>query len=186
MPGVKGQRSGGRNKKAASAHILHGTFRSDRHAGDATPEPPAGRPTPPKRLSADARAEWKRMIVRLERAQTLTVVDDAALYQYVELFSETERVKTDHARLRKLSEELTVLARELRGHELLEAIQKVVSIEHILAKQTLQLRQGHMAIRQYLVEFGMTPAARTRVKTTGDATPKADPLAALRRLAGGA
>ena len=62
---------------------------------------------------------------------------------------------------------------------LAEAIKKIVDLEQILAKQTTQLRQGHMAIRQYLIEFGMTPSARTRVKLpAGGAKKPVDPLAA--------
>ena len=31
------------------------------------------------------------------------------------------------------------------------------------ARQGVQLRQGSRALRQYLIEFGLTPSARTRV-----------------------
>lgn len=106
------------------------------------------------------------MIVRLERSKTLAIVDDAALYQYVQLFAETEEIKLDSLRLRALSEKLQKIARKLQGLELVEAITKIVDLQYIIAKQSTQLRQGHMAIRQYLVEFGQTPSSRTRVKIT--------------------
>ncbi len=166
--------SGGRNAKDRRLHVLQGTFRPDRHGDQVTPDPPKGKPTPPKQLGKVARAEWDRMVTRLETAGTLTVVDDAALFQYVQLFAETEEIKVDNANYRKLSIELKKMAGEkLDGHQLVEAIGRIVELQQIIAKTTTQLRQGHMAIRQYLVEFGMTPSARSRVKLPPDASKRA-------------
>jgi hypothetical protein len=50
-----------------------------------------------------------------------------------------------------------------------------VKLKQLDAKAITQLRQGHMALRQYLVEFGMTPAARNRV-TPADAVQPANPI----------
>jgi phage terminase small subunit len=101
MPGTKN--SGGRNAKPRAMHVVQGTFREDRHGAIENPEPPIGRPEPPKPLSGDARAEWDRMIGRLDSSKTLSVVDDAALYQYAMLFGETEAVVRDQAENRRLS-----------------------------------------------------------------------------------
>lgn len=190
MPGVKGQRSGGHNAKSVAQHKLEGTFDASRHSGISNPEPPKGIPVPPRGLSGEAKAEWDRMIARLEASKTLSSVDDAALYQYVQLFAETEAVKVDHQQLHKMSRDLKRLVKKLDGSELVEAIGKIVVLQQLAQKQSMQLRQGHMAIRQYLVEFGMTPAARGRVKTTtppkgtGDVyDPPTSPLAALQQQA---
>lgn len=158
--------SGGHNKVGSQMHVLRGTFRPDRHAGHEAPEPPKGPPKSPKPLTGEALAEWKRMVARLEEAKTISIVDDAALYQYVKLFAETEGVATDNAANRKLSEELKRVAQKLDGAELVDAIGKIVELRKLLAKQTATLRQQRMAIRQYLVEFGMTPSARGRVKVS--------------------
>lgn len=157
--------SGGHNKKAARLHVLQGTFRKDRH-GDPNEDvdPPVGRPEPPGKLSPVARAEWDRMVKRLETNRALTIVDDAALYQYASLFAEVESLKGQDAGLAKLSRELKAAAKELDGQNLVDAIGHIVQLAKQRAGITVQLRQGHMAIRQYLVEFGMTPSARTRVK----------------------
>lgn len=164
MPGTSN--SGGRNAKSIDDLKGSGTYRPDRHGGIETPEPPKGRPEAPANLNVVALGEWDRMVGRLEQSKTLAIVDDAALYQYVQLFAETEEIKTDNLRLRKLSEQLQKIARKLQGLELVEAIKKIVDLQYIIAKQSTQLRQGHMAIRQYLVEFGQTPSSRTRVKIT--------------------
>src|SRR6185436_20366349 len=93
MAGVKG-RSGGHNAKTIEELALAGTFRNDRHAGVRSPEPPMGVPEPPKALRGQARLEWDRMIGRLASSKTLSSVDDGALYQYCQLFSETEAITT--------------------------------------------------------------------------------------------
>lgn len=175
MPGVKG-RSGGRNAKSKELHILHGDFRPDRHGDLEFIDPPKGTPPVPKGISGLAKAEWERMVTRLETAGTLSIVDDAAIYQYAQLFAETESIKEDHAQLRKLSRDLKATVKKLDGDELVEAIGKIVILHQLAQKQTTQLRQGHMAIRTYLVEFGMTPSARNRVKVPKAAAPPANPL----------
>ena len=136
------------------------------------------------------------MVDRLEAAKTLATIDDAALYQYCCLFAETEGIlesrRTNAALVTKL---LTAVAR-MEAHlkeiaaadrvaesvtvvdvgDLTAAIAQIVKLKALDVKHTTQLRQGHMAIRQYLVEFGMTPAARSRVKVPETPTP-ADPFA---------
>lgn len=162
MPGTSN--SGGHNAKNTSELEASGTFRPDRHGGFVSPDPPSGRPEPPKTLSGEALGEWNRMLDRMEKSGTLKIVDDAALYQYVTLFAEVEAVKTDHERLRKISDKLMKEVRRLQGQELLDAVREIVRLEFLLSKQSTQLRQGHMAVRQYLVEFGQTPSSRNRVK----------------------
>lgn len=163
MPGTG--HSGGRNKKSTQLHVLRGTFKKSRHADHETPAPPAGTPTPPKRLTGEAKREWDRMLERLRESLVPTTrIDDAWLYQYVQLYAETEAIINDNAQLRQLQATLKTSLQKLKGRELVSAIAEVVKIEQVLSKQTTQLRQAHLAIRQYLVESGMTPAARSRVK----------------------
>ena len=180
MPGTAN--SGGRNAKSAQMHVLTGTFRGDRHGSGPAPEPPKGRPTPPGTLKGEALAEWERMVDRLEQSGTLSVVDDAALYQYAELYAETEGIKADQIENRKLTVTLKRAVKDLEGSELVQAIKEIVELRHLVNKGARELRQGHLAIRQYLVEFGMTPAARSRVKVSsgGKATSKVDAFRAAK------
>jgi P27 family predicted phage terminase small subunit len=175
MPGTS--RSGGRNRKSAQQHRLEGNYRADRHAagGDA-PDPPKGRPTVPAGLAGVALEEWRRMVDRLELANTLSLVDDAALYQYCCLFAETEAVACAQRDTDTLIAKLQKTVARLHHQELVDAIAAIVQLKKLEAKYATQLRQGHMAVRQYLVELGMTPAARSRVKVK-DVDPKADPFA---------
>jgi phage terminase small subunit len=180
MAGVKGQ-SGGRNAKSTRLHLLQGTTRRGRHDDDQTAEAPAGTPRRPKALRGPAGDEWDRMVARLGNTGALSSVDDAALYQYASLFAETEQIAKDHVAVRRLSTELKRLARRLEGQALVDAIGEIVKLQAVLAKHTQQLRQGHMAIRQYLVEFGMTPSARTRVKLPPSAKASTSDAEARRR-----
>lgn len=156
--------SGGRNKKAAHLHVVGGTFRADRHdaAGDVVV--PAGTPDPPKTLKGEALAEWQRMVARMVTVNTVSTVDDAALYQYCKLFAETEALEADRETGRKMTLALRRQTQKLEGAELVEAITQIVKLKLLEGKIAVQIRQGRMALRQYLVEFGMTPSARTRVK----------------------
>jgi len=192
MAGTKS--SGGRNAKSRAAHLVQGTFRKDRHANARHNDPPQGRPRRPKGLSVRARAEWTRMIARLDRARTLSTVDDAALYQYCCLFAETEEI---HASRRENATLIKTLLQAIAqfearaaadrgpvdvalddGSDLADLVAQILTLKQLDAKQRTQLRQGHMAIRQYLVEFGMTPAARGRVTASASREPAttANPL----------
>lgn len=162
--------SGGRNKKSASMHLVTGTFRGDRHDAEGDVVAPDGRPVAPKTLKGEAKAEWDRMVARMEKVHTITTVDDAALYQYCKLFSETEALEVDREAGRKMTQALRRQTQRLDGAELVEAITQIVKLKHLEGKIAVQIRQGRMALRQYLVEFGMTPSARTRVKPTKGAS----------------
>lgn len=171
MPGTRA--SGGRNRKSRQLHVLQGTFQPARSTGDA-PKVPVGTPDA-RDLTGEARAEWDRMIVRLEAVGTLSTVDDAALRRYVLLHAQTEGIEAEHRRLARLSATLTKEARRLEGVELVTAIGEIVALEKLQARLLPQLRQGSMALRQWLVELGMTPSARTRVKASSPAAATMDP-----------
>lgn len=107
------------------------------------------------------------MVARLDLSGTLSKVDDAAVYQYSLLFAETE----DMARMQREAGDTARILREnfdgnaeLDFADQLAAAQEINKSLKLEASYATAVRQGRMAIRQYLVEFGMTPAARARVK----------------------
>ncbi len=158
--------SGGRGKRSAQAHLVMGTFRPDRHGDDVTADPPKGRPSMPKLLTGDALAEWDRMVGRLEVSGTLSVVDDAVLYQMARLFEETEQAAVTRDEVSASAKILEENIGDLQGAELVAAFQEIGKMRRLEAGYATQIRQGRMAIRQYLVELGQTPSARSRVKAT--------------------
>lgn len=120
------------------------------------------------------------MISRLESSNTLARVDDAAIYQYALLFGETEDIARGQAINQKLATNLEQATIGLQGEALIAAIRPLVDLRAIIARTSAQLRQQRLAIRQYLVEFGQTPAARSRVKVN-DKNP-AEPASPLARF----
>lgn len=84
------------------------------------------------------------MLTRLQLSKTLSTVDDAALYRYCRL----------HARAERLEQQLAKLQRPFYndhfGHPRVHP-------------GFAQLRAHDHTLRGYLMEFGLTPAARTRV-----------------------
>lgn len=115
-------------------------------------------------------AEWQRMVARLDVSKTLSTVDDAALYQYCCLFAETEGIREARVTNARLLVKLeTALERLRHDDEIARVAEAIASLQKLNAKHVQQLRLGHAEIRRYLVEFGMTPAARSRVEEIGGA-----------------
>lgn len=162
MPGTP---HSGRRSKSRKAHVLAGTFRGDRHAELPSIEPPKGRPSQPKPLEGDGLLEWHRMLDRLEVCGTLAIVDDAAVFQYARLFDETERAALDKDEAAAAVKILEENIGSMTGSDLVACFQEISKMRRLVGHYTTQIRQGRMAIRQYLVEFGMTPSARSRVKS---------------------
>jgi P27 family predicted phage terminase small subunit len=190
MAGVKGQRSGGHNRKTRAEHEKAGTFRKDRHEDLVSPEAPIGTPAPPKPLDGEALEEWNRMIARLTTTGALSVVDDALLFQYCRLFAETEGIWLVQE---ETAETIRILQENLDGQQcrrpkderlsladLLAVAQEITKLRKLEAGYITKVRQGRMALRQLLVEFGLTPAARGRVKLP-EKPKDADPLTALQK-----
>lgn len=162
--------SGGRNRRTNQEHRARGTYRKDRHGEVEHPLVPVGVPDPPKPLVGDAADEWQRCIGRLRVMGTTSTLDDAALFQYVCLYAETEALAVKQVHTSELIETLedTIHGKgdglePLTGPNLVAAITQIAKLKQLDASYTTSVRQGRMALRQYLVEFGLTPASRAKV-----------------------
>lgn len=164
MAGVKGQRSGGHNAKPIDQLQREGTFDPSRHAGIENPLPVPGRPKPPAKLGKVGRKQWRRMLELLEENRTLSQELAASLFEYCRLFEEQEAVVAARNDRRVSIERIEESLKELKGESLVEAISCLTKLEQLNAKDATQIRQFALAMRQYLVEFGFTPASRGRVK----------------------
>src|SRR5688572_28525841 len=91
MPGVKG-RSGGTNAKTREELERSGTFDPSRHADIENPPPLPGLPKPPAKLGRIAKKEWRRVCLILEEQKRLSREIAGALYQYCQLFEESENI----------------------------------------------------------------------------------------------
>lgn len=126
------------------------------------------------------------MITRLELSNTLSQVDDAALYQYCRMFDETEELALNKVEAGASVDILEQNLAGLKGAELVQCFQEITKLRQLEAGYATKVRQGRVALRAFLVEFGLTPAARSRVKVTsgtGKDNAPASPLAALQQQA---
>jgi P27 family predicted phage terminase small subunit len=150
---------------------MRGTFRKDRHGDPETepqPKPVARVPKAPAHLDDIARRAWKTLAKQLHELGLLSAGD-----------------------LLALEAACTAYSRALQADELLA--------EEGLTQRGLQGYTAHPAVaisryswatyRQFAQEFGLTPSARTRVRTkekpAGSGSAPADPWTKLARGASG-
>jgi len=109
----------------------------------------------PAGLSAIAREEWRSVVPELLRLQVLSKIDGKALAAYCH----------SYARWRQAEAEIDRLGLIIDGKR---------NPAVAMSSDALKL------MKSFLIEFGMTPAARTRLKIDGGDPPE-DPLDALLR-----
>src|SRR5688572_8338171 len=107
------------------------------------PKPEKRTPTCPSHLSPTAKAEWRRMVVPLHALGMLTEFDRAALASYCQAYGHWVEAE------RKLRES-PMLLRMPSGY---------VQQNPWLTIANKQLELMH----RYIIEFGLSPAARTRI-----------------------
>jgi len=114
------------------------------------------------------------MVRRLEHTRVLSLVDDGALYQYCRLFAETEALCDRQAEIEVSIGLLEENLGKVQGELMVSVIQEISKMRQLQSGLDTKIRQGHMAQRVFLVEFGLTPSSRTRVAAnTADTKPKA-------------
>jgi P27 family predicted phage terminase small subunit len=111
--------------------------------------------TPPPELTGAAAAEWARLAPKLQRLGLLTEIDDRALIAYCVTWArwlEAEQELRDHG----------MVLKGRRGAPFLSPYVKIAATS--LAQ-----------LKAWIEQFGMTPSARSRVKTDPGEQP-ADPF----------
>jgi hypothetical protein len=84
------------------------------------------------------------------------------------LFAETESIAITKLETESSIDRLEENLAGLEGGELVACFQEITKLRQLEARYINQVRQGRMALRIFLVEFGLTPAARSRVKVNAD------------------
>ena len=146
----------GRKPRPPELKILAGE-RRDR----INPNPPAkldGRPDPPSYLDELGRAEWDRIVPELEAVGCLSRADGAALGLYCASHSQMVLAEREVA---------------MRGM-LVDTADGGVKPNPAVG----MARNARLVCGRFLVEFGLTPSARSRVKTAANDGPK-DELSAF-------
>lgn len=128
--------------KPTNLKVIQGTYRKDRSTG-AEPVPAPTIPKCPTFLKGEARREWKRISVELEKLKLLSEIDRAALAAYCENWA------------------MFVLAtKEIREN----GITCLSPNGHVMQRPEIAIRnKAMMQMKTFLAEFGMTPASRTRI-----------------------
>jgi len=115
------------------------------------PKPPTARSAPPAYLTGAAATEWRRLAPELARLGLLTTIDRDALAAYCQTF----------ARWREAELEIRKRGMVLKGRDGGPVLSPFVTVASRALAQ----------MRAWLIEFGMTPSARSRVTTATAAKP---------------
>ena len=132
----------GRRPKPTHLRVLQGNP-GKRPLNVNEPKPKVEQLTPPEHLNAIALSEWNRVSEELSRLGLLTTVDRAAFAAYCTVYA---RWVDAEEGLKKTGP----VVRAPSGYPM-------ISPYYTVANQSLQL------MRSYLIEFGLTPAARSRI-----------------------
>ena len=140
----------GRPRKSDAEHALYGT-KPHKSTAKTQSELSASSPEMPKHLTPEARREWKRLLPLLEKRGSLTEADSAALALYCETYSRWLLAKQDVA-----ENGLTITSTVLDSSGQAVASRKINPALRIV-------ENCERSLRNFLREFGMTPATRERV-----------------------
>ncbi len=142
-------------KHPTNLKLLKGTFRKNRSA-TSEPQPEAAIPQVPEHLSDQAKVEWGRVSQELMTLGLLTRIDRAALAAYCECWSDW----IDASRL--------CAAKDGQDRKVIKtgAGNFIENPYFSIKKRCAEL------MHKFLVEFGMTPASRTRINVEPKAPEK--------------
>lgn len=135
-------------KKPTALKLVEGTYREDRVAKN-EPRPKARVPRPPKHFSALALEEWNRIVTELAENGLMTNLDRAALVAYCDFW---EAYVIADERLKKKGGGLVYTS----------ANGNMVENPYFSIK-----KRAAEIMHKFLIEFGMTPASRTRISANG-------------------
>ena len=141
----------GRKPKTTAQHMADGTYNVTRHGSRLNVPPSEKIPEPPKHYDAAHRKEWADICQALNQIGQLTVVDTYAIQTFVE------------ARILATTTYQTILAEGM-------VVDGRKNPAHLIYAEAVK------PLRSLYDEFGLTPLARTRLKTEEPAEGSGDPL----------
>lgn len=137
----------GRRPKPTALKLVTGNP-GRRPLNSAEPAPPPYSAQPPTHLSNTAKDTWEKLTVLLNRMSVLTIADTFALERLCDIYAEILRYR---ALIERKGETFEVHSQ----NGVLIKANPAVSM----------LSDADKRFKSYLVEFGLTPAARTKVRT---------------------
>jgi len=139
----------GRKPKPSNIKALEGNP-GKRRVNQSEPVPPDGIPDCPEHLDEEARAEWFRTAKVLKEIKLLTTADRSALAAYCTAYS---RWVAAERQVKKLG---PIVKSHDKGFPM-------KSPYLTIADQALEI------MRKFMVEFGLTPSSRSRIRVPADA-----------------
>ena len=140
---------GGRPRQPTALHILKGSYEKDpQRQNKQEPKPAVKRPVMPRGLDYQGKAAWNRIAEQLEKMRVLTEADGDALAEYAKLYSRW--IKADKA---------------IDKHGI--SLVKIDNLGNQIRYANPECAEFHRcqaAMIKILIEFGMTPASRTRIQ----------------------
>lgn len=154
----------GRKPKPTALKVLEGNP-GKRPLNELEPKPKKQAPSCPSWLEPEAKKEWRRMAKTLESIGILTEIDKASFAGYCQAYArwkEAEEFLSKHGTIFKTPS----------GY-----IQQVPQVS--IAQTYLKV------MKDFSSEFGLTPAARTRIQVNTDKSAESDdPMERMLRRAG--
>lgn len=144
----------GRKPKPTKLRLAQGNP-GKRKTNDDEPQPPSVVPAAPDFLGDEALAEWDRIVEQLEPLGILTQIDRAALAAYCDAFGRWE-----------------IATKAIQKHG---ATYETPKGDIKRSPWTTLQREALAELRQFVVEFGMTPSSRTRIKSNPPPKAKGTP-----------
>ncbi len=133
------------SKKPTRLKVIQGTDRKDRSVEN-EPMPDPEIPDPPDHLNAIAQEEYRRISLKLFNLGLLTGIDGVALAAYCEAYS----VWVEACKKRNELGDNWMTEQTLNGNTIQRPLVGIIN-------------QSRKAMKEFLIEFGMTPASRTKV-----------------------
>jgi P27 family predicted phage terminase small subunit len=134
----------GRKPKPSLIKLLDGNP-GKRPVNEREPAPIPGTPDPPEWLDAEAKAEWARVVLDLQAMGLLSRADRPAIAAYCTVWS---RWVEAEAMVKKFG---SIVKSPEKGFPMKSPYLSIAD-------------QAMEAMRKYLVEFGLTPSSRGRIK----------------------
>lgn len=119
----------------------------------------------PSWLDGEAKAEWRRIVPELRRLGLLTLIDRSALSAYCQAWAEL-RIATE-----RLGKEGRVIERQLFSRD-----GEPLGVKLLQNPAFAQQNAAMDKIKKFLVEFGLTPASRSRMSVQPEVHGRTNPL----------
>ena len=137
------------------------------------PKPKRVIPACPAYLSNEGKVAWGRLCVLLDRMGVLTEADSLALERLCDCYTEILECRALIERDGRTYSSVTTRTTSEEGEETtVEEVKSLLKANPAVA----MMADADRRFKSYLIEFGLTPAARSKVHATPDDDKKADPL----------